>query len=163
MHLAAPGVEIGLRTSADIKARLARLADDRAAPLLSTEETRLIDALLSVGGKAPAALAKVKAIAADLPAIQPAVDMLSARFEALEARNIGLDTIDFEASYGRTTLEYYDGFVFGFYAAGHPELPPVATGGRYDALTRAIGGGTSTPAVGGVIRPSIVLELGGAS
>ena len=160
---AAPGVEIGLRTSADIKARLARLADDRAAPLLSTEETRLIDALLSVGGKAPAALAKVKAIAADLPAIQPAVDMLSARFEALEARNIGLDTIDFEASYGRTTLEYYDGFVFGFYAAGHPELPPVATGGRYDALTRAIGGGTSTPAVGGVIRPSIVLELGGAS
>ena len=30
---------------------------------------------------------------------------------------------------------------FGFYAEARPDLPPVATGGRYDALTRAIGGG----------------------
>ena len=39
--------------------------------------------------------------------------------------------------------------VFAFAAPGRP---PVATGGRYDALAAALGGGSVT-AVGGVIRP----------
>ena len=60
---------------------------------------------------------------------------------------------EFEASYGRTSMEYYDGFVFGFYAESRPDLPPVATGGRYDALTRRLGGGAETPAVGAVFAP----------
>jgi ATP phosphoribosyltransferase regulatory subunit len=64
----------------------------------------------------------------------------------------------FEASYGRTTLEYYDGFVFGF-RVDHPDVPIVASGGRYDALTRRLGQGREIPAVGGVIRPGVVLEL----
>ncbi len=38
--------------------------------------------------------------------------------------------------------------------------PPVATGGRYDALTRRLGQGREIPAVGGVIRPDLVLALG---
>jgi ATP phosphoribosyltransferase regulatory subunit len=70
---------------------------------------------------------------------------------------------DFEASHGRTTLEYYDGFVFGFYAEARPDLPPVASGGRYDALTRCWGRGASIPAVGGVIRPGLVAALKGAA
>ena len=45
----------------------------------------------------------------------------------------------FEASFGRTTLEYYDGFVFGALPRGRDDLPPVASGGRYDALTRVLG------------------------
>ncbi|MDH5798790.1 MAG: ATP phosphoribosyltransferase regulatory subunit, partial [Paracoccaceae bacterium] len=52
-----------------------------------------------------------------------------------------------------------DGFVFGFYAADRPELPPLATGGRYDALTAVLGQGRSIPAVGGVVRPGLVLQL----
>jgi ATP phosphoribosyltransferase regulatory subunit len=55
-------------------------------------------------------------------------------------------------------MEYYDGFVFGFLAPARPDLPPVATGGRYDALT-AILGGEAIPAVGGVIRPELVRDL----
>jgi ATP phosphoribosyltransferase regulatory subunit len=35
----------------------------------------------------------------------------------------------------------------------------VATGGRYDALTRVLGQGAEIPAVGGVIRPGLLLEL----
>ncbi|MBC7179824.1 MAG: ATP phosphoribosyltransferase regulatory subunit, partial [Roseovarius sp.] len=57
----------------------------------------------------------------------------------------------------------YDGFVFGFYAENRPDLPPIATGGRYDALTRQLGRGREIPAVGGVIRPGLVLGLGGAT
>jgi len=41
-------------------------------------------------------------------------------------------------------------------------LPPVATGGRYDALTRVLGQGREIPAVGGVIRPGLLLDLEGA-
>ena len=41
----------------------------------------------------------------------------------------------------------------------HAPLPPVATGGRYDALTRAIGGGDGIPAVGGVIRPGDTVRV----
>ncbi len=77
----------------------------------------------------------------------------------LADRGIDVSRLDFEGSYGRTTLEYYDGFVFGFYAEGRPELPPVATGGRYDALTRRLGGGREIPAVGGVIRPELALAI----
>jgi ATP phosphoribosyltransferase regulatory subunit len=66
----------------------------------------------------------------------------------------------FEASHGRTSLEYYDGFVFSFH--GPEGLPPVASGGRYDALTAVLGQGASIPAVGGVIRPGLVARLRGA-
>ncbi|MEK9758124.1 MAG: ATP phosphoribosyltransferase regulatory subunit, partial [Paracoccaceae bacterium] len=63
----------------------------------------------------------------------------------------------FEASYGRTSMEYYDGFVFGFYSAAGLAGSPVATGGRYDALTRHLGNGVDLPAVGGVIRPDLLI------
>ena len=49
-----------------------------------------------------------------------------------------------------------DGFVFGFSAAASLNIPPVATGGRYDALTTVLGAGKGVPAVGGVIRPDLV-------
>ena len=59
--------------------------------------------------------------------------------------------------------DYNDGFVFGFYSENRPDLPAVATGGRYDALTRQLGHGREIPAVGGVIRPDLVVALGGTS
>ena len=96
----------------------------------------------------------------DLPAIEPAVDVFETRLGALEDHGISLATLEFEGSYGRTNMEYYDGFVFGFYAEGHHDLPPVASGGRYDALTRVLGQGRAIPAVGGVIRPDLTLMLG---
>ena len=82
----------------------------------------------------------------------------------IESVGIGIDVdaLPFEAAYGRTSMEYYDGFVFGFSAAGHLNIPPVATGGRYDALTVVLGGGKGVPAVGGVIRPDLVALAEGA-
>ena len=68
--------------------------------------------------------------------------------------------LPFEASYGRAQMEYYDGFVFGFTSEAHPDLPHVASGGRYDALTRRLGAGREIPAVGGVIRPGLLVWLG---
>jgi ATP phosphoribosyltransferase regulatory subunit len=95
-----------------------------------------------------------------MPALTPSLDRLEARMAAVMTRGIAVETLDFEASYGRTSMEYYDGFVFGFYAEGRSDLPPVALGGRYDALTLRLGQGREIPAVGGVIRPDLMLNLG---
>ncbi len=156
-------VEVGLRTAEEILARLDHLRDDREVPPLPRDEIALVDALLAVRGKAHDAVSQLRDLAIDLPSIGAAVDRLTDRFDALEGRGVDLRRLDFEAAYGRTTLEYYDGFVFGFYAEGRPGLPPVASGGRYDALTRAIGGGDGVPAVGGVIRPGLLIDLGMAA
>ena len=151
---------VGLRSQAEIEARLAALQADAAAPPISAEEVALLEDLLNLSAKSPAALAHLRDLARAMPAIAPAADRMEARLDALARRGIDVAQLDFEASHGRSTLEYYDGFVFSFHAAD-PALPPVASGGRYDALTRVLGAGRSIPAVGGVIRPGLVADLGG--
>ena len=153
------GPAIGLRSGVEISARIDALRDDVAAAPISANEVALIDALLNVRENLPNALEQLRDIAVDLPAIEIAVDRLAKRIDALASRGEAVEQLDFEASYGRTSMEYYDGFVFGFYVEDRADLPAVATGGRYDALTRVLGKGDAIPAVGGVIRPGLLLEL----
>ncbi len=152
---------IGLRSHAEIAARITALREDAAAAPISENQVALIEALLDVRETSVFALERLRDIAVDMPAITAAVDRLAARLDALSARGIDVESLDFEASYGRTQMEYYDGFVFGFHAPQRPDLPPVASGGRYDALTRQLGQGREIPAVGGVVRPGLVVALGG--
>ena len=150
---------IGLRDRVEIETRIAALRADADAPPLSRGEVDLIDAILGVREMLPFALEHLRDISVDLPAIAPAGARLAGRAAALAARGVDVEALEFEASYGRTSMEYYDGFVFGFYAEGRADLPPVASGGRYDALTRVLGQGVEIPAVGGVIRPGLLLDL----
>jgi len=155
-------VQTGLRSEADIRDRLHALEEDAATPPIDAGEVRLLEAILAVSDKCPAALENLSDLARQMPTLLPAVDRLRDRLAALAAKGIDIQALDFEASYGRTTMEYYDGFVFGFYADDHRDLPAVASGGRYDALTAVLGQGRSIPAVGGVIRPALVAQLQGA-
>ena len=150
---------IGLRSRAEIEARLRTLAEDAATPPLPAALVDELEAVTGIAAKCPAALRALREAARAMPWIGASVEGFARRLEALAARGIDVDALDYEGSYGRTTLEYYDGFVFGFYAEARPDLPPVATGGRYDALTRVLGQGRSIPAVGGVIRPALVASL----
>lgn len=150
---------VGLRGEAEIRGRIERLARDAQEPPLPAEQVALLDQVTALKDPAPAALEQLRDIAVDLPALGPAVERLARRLDALADCGVAVEGLPFEASYGRTTLEYYDGFVFGFSAPARPDLPPVATGGRYDALTRRIGGGQARPAVGAAIRPGIALRL----
>ncbi|MBM7067375.1 ATP phosphoribosyltransferase regulatory subunit [Actibacterium sp. 188UL27-1] len=150
---------IGIRSGAEIENRITALKQDAQTPPISPEEVALIDDLLAIQAAPADALERLRDLAVDMPAIEPAVACVSARFAALDALDIDVSAALFEGSYGRTSLEYYDGFVFGFYAENRPDLSPVATGGRYDALTRALG--QEVAAVGGVIRPALVLEVQG--
>lgn len=150
---------IGKRTQAEIYRRVETLRADATAPPLSAVEVDLLDALLNVRETTPYALAQLRDIAVDLPAINAAVDRIAIRAEALALRGVDVENLPFEASFGRTSMEYYDGFVFGFFSPHRADLPAVATGGRYDALTRRLGQGAEIPAVGGVLRPGLILEL----
>ena len=161
--LAGAGPVIGRRSEAEIRARIEALAEDAAAGPIEPDEANVVDALIGLRAKSPEALERLAGLAKRLPAIRPAVEQLERRLAALARCGVDVGALDFEGSYGRTTMEYYDGFVFGFYAEDRPGLPPVATGGRYDALTRELGGDGAVPAVGGVIRPALTLELGGAA
>jgi ATP phosphoribosyltransferase regulatory subunit len=149
---------IGLRTGQEIDARIEALRADAAEPPIAADQVALLDRILNLRAKATAALTDLQDMAHDMPALARAVATMAARLDALAAHGVDVAQLDFEASYGRTSMEYYDGFVFGFYAEARLDLPPVATGGRYDALTRVLGQGRSIPAVGGVIRPGLLAE-----
>jgi ATP phosphoribosyltransferase regulatory subunit len=114
-----------------------------------------------VEGTATAAASELRALARGLPGLLAAVERFEARLAAFAARGIAPERLRFEASFGRTTLEYYDGMVFGAMPRGRHDLPPVASGGRYDALTRVLGAGRGVPAVGGIIRPEALVALCG--
>jgi ATP phosphoribosyltransferase regulatory subunit len=156
--------QIGLRSAAEVAERIDVLKSDAALAPISATEVDLIETILQVRETCPDALAQLRDIAVDLPSITGAVTRLGERFEALDAHGVETFTLMFEASYGRTSMEYYDGFVFGFHATDHAGLSPIATGGRYDALTQRLGKGDAIPAVGGVIRPDLLIQIaGGAS
>ncbi|HSF64563.1 MAG TPA: ATP phosphoribosyltransferase regulatory subunit, partial [Paracoccaceae bacterium] len=158
--IAQAGPMIGLRGEDEIAARAAALVEDSAAPPIAEGEAAALDALLRIEGRLAGALAPLRAVASRLPALDAAVDRFAARVQALADRGVDPGAVDFAASHGRTTLEYYDGFVFSFHGPG--DMPPVASGGRYDALTAVLGQGRSIPAVGGVVRPALVAGLRGA-
>ena len=153
----AGGQQIGLRRAQDVQERLAQLQDEAAAPPIPAAEIAALTDLLAIRGKLPEALELSQALTDRLPSIGPAVAHMAARITALDAAGVDVAQIGFEAAYGLTAMEYYDGFVFGFYAA-EPGWPAIASGGRYDALTRVLGQGRAVPAVGGIIRPEYSLR-----
>ncbi|WP_114964796.1 ATP phosphoribosyltransferase regulatory subunit [Alkalilacustris brevis] len=163
--IAEAGPLIGKRSAEEITARVAALRADAQEPPIPADEVALLARLLDLKGPVAVVLPDLRDLAGQIPAIAPAVAGLEARLDALAALGHPAEALEFEASYGRTQMEYYDGFVFGF-LAGQGDLPPVATGGRYDALTAVLGAGAAIPAVGGVIRPGVVARLkaeGGAA
>ena len=158
--LGAGGQLIGLRYASDVNERLEQLADEALAPPIPQSEMDALNDLLAIRGNLPAAFAQLQFLVQRLPSIASAVDHMSARLTALKEAGVDVAQIGFEAAYGLTAMEYYDGFVFGFYA-DQAGWPAVASGGRYDALTRVLGQGRDVPAVGGIIRPECTLRLSG--
>jgi len=153
------GPLIGKRSAAQIEARLDVLRQDAATAPIGAGEVELLNALLNLRETCPNALSALCDFAVDFPLLAPAVQQFDARLDALSTAGVGVDDLPFEASFGRTSMEYYDGFVFGFRSTSRLDLPPIATGGRYDALTERLGNGRTIPAVGGVIRPGLLLEV----
>jgi ATP phosphoribosyltransferase regulatory subunit len=155
------GEPLGLREIDEIAARTCALADAANDAPMPTEQAQLIEAALSISGPAGNALARLRALTAEGGAdITAALDRFEARLAALDRAGVDAKALPFDAAFGRK-LEYYEGFVFEITAASgsgdRPDLPPLAGGGRYDAMTRRLGAGHAIPAVGAMIRPEAVL------
>jgi ATP phosphoribosyltransferase regulatory subunit len=157
--VAAAGTPVGLREPAAVAARIARLAAEAATPPLDPAAVAGIADVLAITGTASEALARLETLARRLPGLAAATARFAARLDALSKHGIAPARLRFEAGFGRTSLEYYDGFVFGALPQGRPDLPPIASGGRYDTLTRILGRGRGIPAVGGMIRPEALVAL----
>ncbi|MEL6583801.1 MAG: ATP phosphoribosyltransferase regulatory subunit [Pseudomonadota bacterium] len=147
----------GVRQASEITERLNWLAEEAQEPPLPVEQAAALREVLNIAvplAELPEALHSLLDV---LPELSTAAAQVAARNAALAERGIDPQTLPFEARFGRTTLEYYDGFVFGLFDPNRSDLPPIATGGRYDALTSALSGGKGIPAVGGIIRPEALL------
>lgn len=155
----AAGTPVGLRGTGDIAARALSLLEDAETPPIARTEAEVIGMILNMDGPMSAALSPLRDMAVDLPGLSDAVDRMDARMDALATRGHDPAGLPFAPARGRSAMEYYDGFTFTFSAARRPDLPPLATGGRYDALTAVLGGGRGVPAVGGVIRPGLLGEV----
>ncbi len=168
VQIAVKGVEVvleeagplqGLRTEVEVLDRIKVLQEDAKAAPISREEVAMLETVLDLKGTAGEVLGRLESLAGDFPALGESVSRMATRHAALEAKGVRAEALPFEVNFGRTTLEYYDGFVFGFFAENRPDLPVVASGGRYDALTNVLGQGRSIAAVGGVIRPEALLAV----
>ncbi|MBK4217118.1 ATP phosphoribosyltransferase regulatory subunit [Paracoccus caeni] len=148
----------GLRGEDEMAARIARLQSDGAEPALPAIWSDRLSRLFAVRDIAPLALERLTELATEVPAISEAVSRIADRFAHIARLGIDPATIIFDASHGRHNMEYYDGFTFSFLSR-HADWPPVATGGRYDALMAVLGKGRAIPAVGGIIRPGLIAEL----
>jgi ATP phosphoribosyltransferase regulatory subunit len=94
-------------------------------------------------GEAPGALAGFAA--ASGIALGAALDLFSARADAILANGLSAGDISYDAAFGRP-LDYYTGVVFEISVPGAAR--PLVGGGRFDRLLTLLGAETAIPGVG---------------
>lgn len=150
------GKPVGLRSVEDVKARIALFKEDAREAEIPASEVAVIETLMGLKGMMSEIMPTLDALVSDMPNLKSSVETFKARADELAGHGIDLAKLPFDGAYGLTNMEYYDGLVFGFLAGD----ALVATGGRYDALTAQLGQGREIAAVGGVIRPELLVEAG---
>lgn len=163
-YLDVAGIEpIGARTLADMTAHLIEMVEDANAKPLDAATADLIDRYVKVAGSAGNAGAEIAAILKGAKGgVGAALDIYDRRLALLANAGVDLDRVWFSAAYGRN-FEYYTGLVFEVRVPGLAELGPVAGGGRYDGLMRAVGAGHDIAAVGAAIHSERLLAAVGVS
>ncbi len=144
---------IGLRSEAMIHARIKRLREDAKIPPMKSEDKALLLEILNLQGSLAEIDSRLEALAQNAQVLEPASEQFAKRNAALKAAGIDVNNTHFSASFGRETMEYYDGFVFGFYSGE----TSVIAGGRYDRLAQSFGADHALSAVGMAYRPELFL------
>ena len=151
-YLEAKGYDlIGTRTISEIASGLVEASADFRAGPLKAETAELIQSFLGVSGAPMEAVKRLEGLAgtAGLPQ-SSAFGLFRQRLDLLASHGHDVGRMSFAADFGRT-FEYYTGFVFDIIAPRLGPRSPVAGGGRYDGLLRAVGAPYDVPAVGASI------------
>ncbi len=141
--------QVGGRSVGEIADRFLEQADLAVAgERVSEEKLALLRRYLAISGAPSEAALMLRTLASEagLPIAQP-LRVFEARNAALVERGIDLNTVRFDAAFGRR-LDYYSGFVFEFHQSCSPDQPQFIGGGRYDGLLHLLGAQEPVPAVG---------------
>ncbi|HRD76839.1 MAG TPA: ATP phosphoribosyltransferase regulatory subunit [Hyphomicrobiaceae bacterium] len=142
---------IGERSIAEISDSLLTAAVDARTPALPASVADLIERYLAIAAPVRAATARLKDLAREKGLdIGTALDAFIRRNELLTAAGVDLGKAEFSAEFGRN-FEYYSGFVFEVVVPSLGPKSPVAGGGRYDGLMKAVGAAGSIAAVGAAV------------
>jgi ATP phosphoribosyltransferase regulatory subunit len=132
------------RTPDEIARRLIEKADLRSVRL-SREAFDALKRFLAIRAPLEGAAAALAAFAGEAGvSLGSALDLFSARAEAIAGHGLPAGAVTYDAAFGRP-LDYYTGLVFEISAAG-PR--PLVGGGRYDRLLTLLGATQPIPGVG---------------
>ena len=155
---------IGARSVAEITAGLLAAVEDSRAEPIPAGTARIIESYLRIGGAAPAAATELQRVIGGAgPRSARAVEAFARRLDLMNSAGIDTGSLTFSAEFGRA-LEYYTGFVFDVVSPALGDKLPIAGGGRYDRLMKAVGAPRDVPAVGCAIHTERLLAVlnGGA-
>lgn len=148
---------VGTRSLAEVAGTLAGRLLEADAPPVRPQLANLLTAFTDIS----VPLARAAKTLGDLTRsasvdISPALDLFQSRVRLMEKAGLDLSRAQFSSTIGRS-FEYYTGFVFDLVLPSLGPDSPVAAGGRYDGLMKAIGATTSIPAVGAAIHTERLL------
>jgi len=149
---------VGGRSVAEITARFLEKAQDAKQDVIAPDVALALEAFLGVEVSADIAVDELGKLAKQFKLdLDPALEQLGLRHDALASRGLALSETTFATAFGRE-IEYYTGFVFEMQLGNRK----IAGGGRYDGLMEQLGAKHPLTAVGGAIWPGR-LSKGGAS
>ena len=141
----------GVRTKTDIKERIEILEQELSQNLIANSEKNFLLKLMRFQSNLNEAAKNILSLSLVGGTFGQAIENFERRV-ALLSEHIDTKKVKFQVIYGLTTLEYYDGFVFGF-QFNHGKFPPIAQGGRYDNLVSSLSKkGKSICAIGSMLR-----------
>ena len=126
----------GVRTKTDIKERIEILEQELSQNLIANSERNFLLKLMKFQSNLSEAPKSMSSLSMVGGTFKKAVENFELRVGLLN-EHVNTKTVKFQVIYGLTTLEYYDGFVFGF-QFDHGKYPPIAQGGRYDNLCSSL-------------------------
>lgn len=162
-YLDGRGIEaIGARSVGEIASRLLSIAHDAQSEPLPAGIADLIESYLAISAPVRAAGARIKDLfQRNNVDVSVALDAFERRLSLLIKGGANIAHATFDAEFGRS-FEYYTGFVFEVCSDELGPMSPIAGGGRYDEMLRAIGAPRAIPAVGAAIYTDrLLLAVGG--
>ena len=149
---------IGQRSVEEIADGLIAIAADARAAPLDAKMAAMIEAYLSVRTRADQVGTLLREIVGgtESEGIGSALAAFERRNALLNESGLKMSEVPFSGEFGRN-VAYYTGFVFEVLAPSLGPGSPVAGGGRYDALLKAVGAPREVPAVGAAIHTERLL------
>ncbi len=150
---------IGVRTISEITRNIMDMVEDGTSDALPANVAELISSYLDVTAPARAAGARLRDLMQGANVdISAGLDIYQRRLQRMADSGIDVGKLTFSAEFGRN-LEYYTGFVFEITVPTLGQTSPIAGGGRYDKLMRAVGSTVDVPAMGASIHTERLLSV----